>query len=91
MRSSARELTVPIGRMPSIPEPPGRQSNGTPLGPALDSRLEHIEFRLARIEDSVGEVRERLAFGEGRSWAQTLARKPERRSDERVRGGRGRC
>jgi len=43
-------------------------SNGSPLGPALDSRLEHIDLRLARIEDSVGEVRERLAFEEGRSW-----------------------
>jgi hypothetical protein len=43
-------------------------ASGTPLGPALDSRLEHIEFRLARIEDSVVEVRERLAFEEGRSW-----------------------
>jgi hypothetical protein len=44
-------------------------SNGTPLGPALDGRLERIEFRLERIEDSVGEVRERLAFEEGRSWS----------------------
>lgn len=43
-------------------------SNGTPLGPALDGRLEGLEFRLARIEDSLGEVRERLAFEEGRSW-----------------------
>jgi len=43
-------------------------ANGAPLGPALDSRLEYIEFRLARIEDSVVEVRERLAFEEGRSW-----------------------
>jgi hypothetical protein len=43
-------------------------SNGTPLGPALDSRLEGLELRLARIEDSLGEVRERLAFEEGRSW-----------------------
>jgi hypothetical protein len=39
--------------MPSIPDPPGRQLNGTPLGPAFDSRLEQIEFRLARLEDSV--------------------------------------
>jgi hypothetical protein len=43
-------------------------SNGSPLGPALDSRLEHIDVRLMRIEESVGEVRERLAFDEGRSW-----------------------
>lgn len=43
-------------------------SNGAPLGPALDGRLEGLELRLARIEDSLGEVRERLAFEEGRSW-----------------------
>jgi hypothetical protein len=43
-------------------------SNGTPLGPALDSRLEGLELRLTRIEHSLGEVRERLAFEEGRSW-----------------------
>jgi hypothetical protein len=43
-------------------------SNGSPLGPALDSRLEHIDLRLARIDDSLGEVRERLAVEEGRSW-----------------------
>ena len=43
-------------------------SDGTPLGPAVDSRLEHIELRLTRIEDSLGDVRERLAFEEGRSW-----------------------
>lgn len=43
-------------------------SNGTPLGPALDGRLEGLELRLARIEDSLGEVRERLAFEEGRFW-----------------------
>lgn len=45
-----------------------RTSNGTPLGPAIDGRLETIEHRLTRIEDSLGEVRERLAFEEGRSW-----------------------
>jgi hypothetical protein len=39
-------------------------SDGTPLGPALDSRLEGIELRLNRIEDSLGEVRERLALAE---------------------------
>jgi hypothetical protein len=43
-------------------------SNGAPLGPALESRLEHIDVRLMRIEDSLGEVRERLAFEEGQSW-----------------------
>jgi hypothetical protein len=43
-------------------------SSGAPLGPALDSRLEHMELRLARIEGSLEEVRERLAFEEGRSW-----------------------
>lgn len=43
-------------------------SNGTPLGPALDARLEGLELRLTRIEDSLSEARERLAFEEGRSW-----------------------
>jgi hypothetical protein len=43
-------------------------SKGTPLGPALDGRLELIELRLTRIDDSLGDIRERLAFEEGRSW-----------------------
>ncbi|HEY3024369.1 MAG TPA: hypothetical protein VGK11_12145 [Actinomycetota bacterium] len=43
-------------------------ASGTPLGPALDGRLELIEYRLKRIEDSLGDVRDRLAFEEGRSW-----------------------
>jgi hypothetical protein len=43
-------------------------STGTPLGPAVDGRLEQIERRLTRIEDSLGDVRDRLAFEEGRSW-----------------------
>jgi hypothetical protein len=43
-------------------------ASGTPLGPALDGRLEQIEHRLTRIEDSLGDVRDRLAFEEGRSW-----------------------
>jgi hypothetical protein len=29
-------------------------ASGTPLGPALDGRLEQIEHRLTRIEDSLG-------------------------------------
>jgi hypothetical protein len=45
-------------------------SNGAPLGPALDGRLQGLELRLTRIEDSLREVRERLAFEEGRSWPQ---------------------
>ncbi|HEV8441515.1 MAG TPA: hypothetical protein VGT40_25785 [Methylomirabilota bacterium] len=43
-------------------------SNDTPLGPALDSRLELVEFRLTRIEDSVEEARDRVPFEEGRPW-----------------------
>jgi hypothetical protein len=43
-------------------------ASGTPLGPALDGRLEQIERRLTRIEDSLGDVRDRLAFEKGRSW-----------------------
>jgi hypothetical protein len=43
-------------------------SNDTPLGPALDSRLELVEFRLTRIGDSVREARDRVPFEEGRPW-----------------------
>jgi len=43
-------------------------SDGTPLGPALETRLDRLELRLTRIEDSLSEVRECLAFEEGRSW-----------------------
>jgi hypothetical protein len=43
-------------------------SNDTPLDPALDSRLERIEFRLTRIGDSVREARDRVPFEEGRPW-----------------------
>ncbi len=43
-------------------------SNGTPLGLALDDRLETIEGRLTGVEDSLGDVRDRLAFEERRSW-----------------------
>ncbi|HZA26456.1 MAG TPA: hypothetical protein VE915_02255 [Actinomycetota bacterium] len=43
-------------------------ASGTPLGPAIDGRLEQIELRLMRIEKSLGDVRDRLAFEEGRSW-----------------------
>jgi hypothetical protein len=42
--------------------------NDTPLGPALDSRLERIEFRLTLIGHSVREARDRVPFEEGRRW-----------------------
>lgn len=43
-------------------------SNGAPLGTVLEGRLDQLDLRLTRIEDSLSEVRERLAFEEGRSW-----------------------
>ena len=41
-------------------------SNGQPLGRALEARLDRLERRLDRMERSIGEVREWLAFREGR-------------------------
>lgn len=43
-------------------------SNGAPLGTVLEDRFDRLDLRLTRIEDSLSEVRERLAFEEGRSW-----------------------
>jgi hypothetical protein len=41
-------------------------SNGAPLGPHLESRLERLERRLDGMERSIADVREWLAFREGR-------------------------
>jgi hypothetical protein len=41
---------------------------GDSVDPALDKRIESIELRLGHIENALGDVRERLAFEEGRSW-----------------------
>ena len=41
-------------------------SNGEPLGRVLEARLDRVERRLTRMERSIGEVREWLAFREGR-------------------------
>jgi hypothetical protein len=41
-------------------------SNGEPLGRVLEARLDRIERRLEGLDRSVGEVREWLAFREGR-------------------------
>lgn len=41
-------------------------SNGEPLGHLLESRLDQVERRLDGLDHSVGEVREWLAFREGR-------------------------
>jgi hypothetical protein len=41
-------------------------SNGEPLGRALETRLDRVERRLDGMERSIGEVREWLAFREGR-------------------------
>ena len=41
-------------------------SNGEPLGRVLETRFDRIERRLDGLDLSVGEVREWLAFREGR-------------------------
>ena len=41
-------------------------SNGEPLGRVLEARLDRIEGRLDRLGRAVGEVREWLAFRDGR-------------------------
>jgi hypothetical protein len=41
-------------------------SNGAPLGPIVESRLERVERRLDGMERSIADVREWLAFREGR-------------------------
>jgi hypothetical protein len=41
-------------------------SNGEPLGPLLEARLDRVERRLDGMERSLGDVREWLAFREGR-------------------------
>jgi hypothetical protein len=41
-------------------------SNGEPLGRVLEARLDRLERHLDGVDRSVGEVREWLAFREGR-------------------------
>lgn len=41
-------------------------SNGAPLGPFIESRLDRVERRLDGVERSIADVREWLAFREGR-------------------------
>jgi hypothetical protein len=41
-------------------------SNGEPLGRVMEARLDRLEGRLDGVDRSVGEVREWLAFREGR-------------------------
>jgi hypothetical protein len=41
-------------------------SNGKPLGRVLEARLDRLERRLDGMDGSIGEVREWLAFREGR-------------------------
>ncbi len=41
-------------------------SNGVPLGRLLEARLDRVERRLEGMERSLGDVREWLAFREGR-------------------------
>jgi hypothetical protein len=41
-------------------------SNGEPLGRVLEARLDRLERRLDGMDGSIGEVREWLAFREGR-------------------------
>ena len=41
-------------------------SNGEPLGRVLEARLDRVERRLDGMQRSIGDVREWLAFREGR-------------------------
>ena len=41
-------------------------SNGEPLGRVIETRLDRLERRLDGLDRSIGEVREWLAFREGR-------------------------
>jgi hypothetical protein len=41
-------------------------SNGQPLGRVLEARLDRVERRLDGMQRSIGDVREWLAFREGR-------------------------
>jgi hypothetical protein len=41
-------------------------SNGEPLGRVLEARLDRLERRLDGVQRSIGDVREWLAFREGR-------------------------
>jgi hypothetical protein len=41
-------------------------SNGEPLGRVLEARLDRVDRRVDALDRSVGEVREWLAFREGR-------------------------
>jgi hypothetical protein len=41
-------------------------SNGEPLGRVLEARLDRLERRLDAMQRSIGDVREWLAFREGR-------------------------
>lgn len=41
-------------------------SNGEPLGRVLEARLDRVERRLDGMDQSIGDVREWLAFREGR-------------------------
>jgi len=43
-----------------------RTSNGVPLGSLLESRLDRVERRLDGMERSITDVREWLAFRQGR-------------------------
>ncbi len=43
-----------------------RTSTGVPLGSLVESRLDRVERRLDGMERSIGDVREWLAFREGR-------------------------
>jgi hypothetical protein len=41
-------------------------SNGEPLGRVLEARLDRVDRRVEALDRSIGEVREWLAFHEGR-------------------------
>lgn len=47
-------------------------SNGLPLGALMESRISQIDRRLEGVEQSLADVRERLAFEEGAFWRRRL-------------------
>lgn len=46
--------------------------NGVPLGALVEARFERLDKHLERMDGSLADVRERLAFAEGRTSASAL-------------------
>ncbi len=57
-------------------------SDGVPIGKFIESRLAGVERRLERIEDSLSEVREHLAYYRGRAESSLWSPEDARRVPE---------